>query len=89
MPGPGIIQAQVSAHGGRFKGGSRKMQDSLRKHIYIVGPDALILELRKLGLAIDAGQRTTAHPWKPKYPVLPPASKEEKSIEDDPQQLLG
>jgi hypothetical protein len=39
-------------------------------------------ELRKMGLVIDAGRRTcritgnTAHQWKAKYPVLPPAHDE-------------
>src|ERR1700735_1561152 len=42
------------------------------------------LELRKMGLILDAGQRTckvtgsTAHCWKAKYPVLPPAREETK-----------
>jgi hypothetical protein len=44
------------------------------------------LELRKMGLILDAGKRTckvtgsTAHCWKAKHPVLPPA-REEKEAE--------
>jgi hypothetical protein len=44
------------------------------------------LELRKMGLILEAGKRTckvtggTAHSWKAKYPVLPPA-REEKKVE--------
>jgi hypothetical protein len=40
------------------------------------------LELRKMGLILEAGRRTckvtggTAHSWKAKYPVLPPAREE-------------
>jgi hypothetical protein len=43
-----------------------------------------VLELRKMGLKLDAGRRTwkvtgsTAHAWKAKYPVLPPAREEGK-----------
>jgi hypothetical protein len=50
-------------------------------------------ELRKLGLVIDAGRRicgvtgNRAHIWAAKYPVLPPA-REEKKVENSPQQLL-
>lgn len=50
-------------------------------------------ELRKMGLVIDAGRRkcritgNTAHQWKAKYPVLPPA-REETKVEANPQ-LLG
>jgi hypothetical protein len=44
----------------------------------------------KLGLVLDAGRRTcrvtgsTAHAWKAKYPVLPPAFKE-KPVAPKPQ----
>jgi hypothetical protein len=50
-------------------------------------------ELRKLGLVIDAGRRgcritgNTAHQWKAKYPVLPPA-REERKVEANQNQLL-
>jgi hypothetical protein len=45
-----------------------------------------VLELRKMGLILDAGRRickvtgSTAHAWKAKHPVLPPA-REEKKVE--------
>lgn len=48
--------------------------------------------LVKQGLLIDAGRRTcritgnTAHQWKAKHPVLPPA-REEKKVELNPQSL--
>jgi hypothetical protein len=44
------------------------------------------LELRKMGLILEAGKRQckvtggTAHCWKAKHPVLPPA-REEKKVE--------
>lgn len=49
-------------------------------------------ELVKQGLLIDAGRRicritgNTAHQWKAKHPVLPPA-REEKKVEVNPQAL--
>jgi hypothetical protein len=49
-------------------------------------------ELRKMELVLDAGKRTcritgsTAHAWRAKHPVLPPAREEEK-VEADPQAL--
>jgi predicted transcriptional regulator len=51
-----------------------------------------ILELRKMDLVFDAGRRTckvtgsTAHAWKAKHPVLPPA-REEKKVEANSQSL--
>jgi hypothetical protein len=45
-----------------------------------------ILELRKMELVFDAGRRTckvtgsTAHAWRAKHPVLPPA-RDEKKVE--------
>jgi predicted transcriptional regulator len=53
-----------------------------------------ILELRKMELVLDAGKRTckvtgsTAHAWKAKYPVLPPAWEERKAEANPAQQLL-
>jgi predicted transcriptional regulator len=50
-------------------------------------------ELRKMGLVLDAGKRTckvtgsTAHAWRAKHSVLPPA-REEKRVENNPGQLL-
>jgi hypothetical protein len=50
------------------------------------------LELRKMGLIFDAGRRTckvtgsTAHAWRAKHPVLPPA-REETKVEANPQAL--
>jgi hypothetical protein len=51
-----------------------------------------ILELRNMELVFDAGRRgckvtgSTAHAWKAKHPVLPPAREEEK-VEANPQAL--
>jgi hypothetical protein len=51
-----------------------------------------ILELRKMELVFDGGRRTckvtgsTAHCWRAKHPVLPPA-REEKKVEGNPQSL--
>jgi hypothetical protein len=51
------------------------------------------LELRQQGLILEAGRRTckvtgsTAHAWKAKHPVLPPA-REEKPVEINTNQLL-
>jgi hypothetical protein len=52
-----------------------------------------VLELRKVGLILDAGRRickvtgSMAHAWKAKHPVSPPA-REEKKVEANPNQLL-
>ncbi|HLY40453.1 MAG TPA: hypothetical protein VKR52_04525 [Terracidiphilus sp.] len=51
------------------------------------------LELRRIGLIIEVGKRrckvtgSTAHAWRAKHPVLPPA-REEKKVETNPAQLL-
>jgi hypothetical protein len=48
-------------------------------------------ELRKMGLVLDGGRRTckvtgsTAHAWRAKHPVLPPAF---ERAADNPQTLL-
>jgi hypothetical protein len=50
-------------------------------------------ELRKQALVLEAGRRvckvtgSTAHAWKAKHPVLPPA-REEKKVETNTNQLL-
>lgn len=47
-------------------------------------------ELRKMGLVLDAGRRpckvtgSTAHAWRAKHPVLPPAR---EKVEEKPQTL--
>jgi hypothetical protein len=51
------------------------------------------LELRTMGLILEAGRRrckvtgSTAHAWRAKHPVLPPA-RDEKKVEANPNQLL-
>jgi hypothetical protein len=46
-----------------------------------------VLELRKMGLILDAGRRSckvtgsTAHSWRAKHPVLPPAREEIPKVE--------
>lgn len=52
------------------------------------------LELRQLGLVLEAGRRrcrvtgNTAKTWKAKYPVLPPAREEKPKAEAEPAQLF-
>ena len=52
-----------------------------------------MLELRTMGLVLEAGRRRckvtggTAHAWKAKHPVLPPA-REVQKVEANPLQLL-
>jgi hypothetical protein len=52
------------------------------------------LELRKMGLILDAGKRTckvtgsTAHCWRAKHPVLPEAFTGTPKVEADAQQLI-
>jgi hypothetical protein len=52
-----------------------------------------VLELRKMGLILDAGRRTckvtgsTAHAWKATHPVLPTARVETPQVEANPQSL--
>lgn len=53
-----------------------------------------ILELRKLDLVLDGGRRkckvtgSTAHAWKAKHPVLPPAFEPKPKVEANLNQLL-
>lgn len=52
------------------------------------------LELRKIGLILDAGKRrckvtgSTAHAWQEKHPVLPPAFEKEKESVQAQESLL-
>jgi len=50
-----------------------------------------ILELREMGLVLEAGRRrckvtgSTAHAWRAKYPILPPAFISKESIKAEPK----
>lgn len=66
-----------------------EIADALARPINEITPRTF--ELRKIGLVLDGGRRTcritgnTAHAWKAKYPVLPPAREETK---ENPQALF-